>query len=159
MTTNPSGFDPSAFLGATMTEANTRRPPIPAGTALPGTLGEPKMRQTEGTKDTNRGVIYTFLEIPVELDLTSNSAVRQRVGQDKVTLIWSTSVDLTPTGFDMSAGKNNGLRQLREALGMNQPGAPFNLLMVQGRPVLAMIKNEPYQGEVYDKIASLASVG
>jgi len=42
MTDESSGFDPTVFLGATMTEANTRRPPIPAGSVLVGTFGEPK---------------------------------------------------------------------------------------------------------------------
>lgn len=156
-----SGYDPSIFLGATLTQANTRRPPIPSGTVLRGTLGKPATRQTQGTKETNQGVIYTWVDIPVELDLTQNADVLKHVGQEKVVLTHSFRLDiLAPPakGLDMSPGKNNGLRQLREAVDMNQDGAPFQMYAVEGRMILAAIKNDPYQGEVYDKIASIAHV-
>ena len=155
-----SGFDPTVFLGATLTEANTRRPPIPGGTVLRGTLGEPKSRQTEGKKANNQGVIYTWVDIPVELDLTANPQVREQVGQDKVILNHSFRLDISPTGsgLDMAPGKNNGLRQLREALDMNKPGDCFNLMMIPGRQVLVTVKNEPYEGEVYDRVAAIAHV-
>jgi hypothetical protein len=156
-----SGYDPSIFLGATLTQANTRRPPIPGGTVLRGTLGKPATRQTTGTKETNQGVVYTWVDIPVELDLTQKPDVQQHVGQDKVVLTHSFRLDILPPpakGLDMSPGKNNGLRQLREAVDMNQDGAPFQMYAVEGRTILAAIKNDPYQGEVYDKIASIAHV-
>ena len=155
-----SGYDPSIFLGATLTQANTRRPPIPGGTVLRGTLGKPATRQTTGTKETNQGVVYTWVDIPVELDLTQKPDVQQHVGQDKVVLTHSFRLDIAGAGkgLDMSPGKNNGLRQLREAVDMNQDGQPFQMYAVEGRQVLAAIKNDPYQGEVYDKIASIAHV-
>lgn len=153
-----SGFDPNLLLGATMTEANTRRPPIPGGTVLIGTIGEPKIRQTEGKKESVLGQLFTWLDLPIELDLTTNPSVREHVGQDKVTLTWSTRLDLTASGgFDMAPGKNNGLRQLREAVGLNTPNQPFSIPMVQGRPVRCQIKNEPYENEIYDRIASLSA--
>jgi len=46
-----SQFDSSTFLDATTTEANERRPPIPAGKVLLGIIGEPNIRQTEGKKE------------------------------------------------------------------------------------------------------------
>ena len=157
-----SGYDPSIFLGATLTQANTRRPPIPGGTVLRGTLGKPATRQTTGTKETNQGVVYTWVDIPVELDLTQKTDVQEHVGQDKVVLTHSFRLDILTggpgKGMDMSPGKNNGLRQLREAVDMNQDGQPFQMYAVEGRQVLASIKNDPYQGEVYDKIASIAHV-
>jgi hypothetical protein len=152
-----SNFDPSVFLQATTTEANTRRPPIPGGTVLLGTIGEPKIRQTEGKKEAVLGQTFTWLDLPIALDLTANPTLREKIGQDSVTLNWSTRLDTTEQGgFDMSTGKNNGLRQLREALDLNKPGDTFGLLMVQGRPVRCSIKNEPYEGEVYDKIDKLS---
>lgn len=154
-----SGFDPNAFLGATLTEANTRRPPIPAGLAFPGTLGAPTTRQSEGKKESNLGKLYTWVDIPVEVDLTGNQQVRDHVGQDKVTLRYSFGLDFSPAGgLDMSPGKNNGLRILRDAVRMNQPGQPFQIQMVQGRQVLVRIGNRPYQGEVYDEIDSIAAL-
>lgn len=160
MTDQITGYDHSMFLGATLTEANTRRPPIPGGTTLRGTLGKPVTRQTEGKQEKNQGVIYTWVDIPVELDLTQKPEIRTLVGQDKVTLTHSFRLDISATGqgLDMSPGKNNGLRQLRDALDMNKPGEPFQLLTVEGRPVMANIKNEPYQGDVFDKIAAIAHI-
>lgn len=155
-----SGYDPSIFLGATLTEANTRRPPIPGGTTLRGVLGKPTTRQTEGKQEKNQGVIYTWVDIPVELDLSQKPDILQIVGQEKVVLTHSFRLDISPNGqgLDMSPGKNNGLRQLRDALDMNKPGEPFQLLTVEGRPVMASIKNDPYQGEIYDKIAAIAHI-
>lgn len=153
-------FDPDTFLGATLTEANVKRPPIPGGLDFLGTIGAPKIRQTEGKKEAVLGQTFTWLDLPIELDLSTNPQVAQQVGVDKVTLTWSTRLDTTEQGgFDMASGKNNGLRQLREALNLNQAGQPFSLLMVQGRVVRCKIKNEPYEGEVYDRIASLARAG
>lgn len=155
-----SGFDPNTFLGATLTEANTRRPPIPAGLSFPGTLGAPTTRQVEGKKESTMGRVFVFVDIPVEVDITSNTQVHSLVGADKVTLRYSFGLDVTSSGgLDMSPGKNNGLRILRDALGMNEPGKPFNILMVAGRQVLCMIGNRPYQGEVYDEISSIARIG
>jgi hypothetical protein len=117
-------------------------------------------RQTEGKQEKNQGVIYTWVDIPVELDLTQKPEIRTLVGQDKVTLTHSFRLDISATGqgLDMAPGKNNGLRQLRDALDMNKPGEPFQLLTVEGRPVMANIKNEPYQGDVFDKIAAIAHI-
>lgn len=157
-TTTSGPFDPTAFLGATLTEPSVRRPPIPAGVVLPGQFGEVSFRQQQGTKDTNRDKIYTFCEIPVEVDLTSNPAIRQIVGQDKVTLRHNFSVDIGPDGkgFDLSPGKNGGLRQLREALDMNKPGDQFSFMAVPGRMVLCKIGARPYKGEIFDEIDSIA---
>lgn len=158
MNDTTSGFDPNTFLGSTLTEANLRRPPIPAGTALPGVLGLPTARQTEGKKETNLGQIYTWVDIPIEVDLTANPRVRELVGQDKVPLRYSFRLDVKPGGaIDMAMGKNGGLRNLREALNKNNTGDSFNLLTdVQGRVVLCSISNRPYQGEVFDEIDSIA---
>ena len=155
-----SGFDPNTFLGATLTEANVRRPPIPSGLAFPGTLGQPTTRQTEGKKESTMGKLFTWVDIPVEVDITGNSQVREMVGQDKVNLRHSFALDVTASGgLDMSPGKNNGLRNLRDSVGMNVAGQPFNILMVAGRQVLCMIGNRPYQGEIYDEISSIAKLG
>lgn len=160
MNDHTSGFDPSLFLGATLTEANVRRPAIPAGLSFPGTLGTPTSRQSEGKKESNLGQLYTWVDIPVEVDITSNPQVRELVGQDKVNLRYSFGLDMTPSGgLDMGIGKNNGLRILRDALGMNVAGQPFNIFMAAGRQVLCRISNRPYQGEIFDEISTIAKLG
>jgi|SRR5215471_608966 len=155
-----SGFNPDLFLGAVLTTANTRRPPIPAGTNLPGTLGTPVSRQTEGKKESNLGQIYTWVDLPVEVDLTVNPTIRQLVGQDKVQLRYSFRLDVTASGgIDLAPGKNGGLRNLREAVNMNRDGEAFSIQGVNGRQVLCMIGNRTYQGEIFDEITSIARLG
>jgi hypothetical protein len=155
-----SGFDPSVFLGATLTEANTRRPPIPGGLSFPGTLGEPTTRTAEGKKESTLGQVFVFCEVPVEVDISGNPQVRALVGQDKVPLRYSFRLDVKSGGaLDMAPGKNNGLRILRDALDMNKPGEAFNLMMIVGRQVLCRIGNRPYQGDVFDEVESIAKIG
>lgn len=155
-----SAFDPNLFLDASTTDALVRRPPIPAGTELLGILGEPKPRQNQGKKESNQGVVYTSLDIPVEFDLTQNPTVRQIVGQDKVILNYGFLVDLNAAGtaFDTSPGKNGRLRQLREVLDLNKPGQTFNLRMLQGRQARFKISHRinDADGEVYDQVDSVA---
>lgn len=158
MNDQPSNFDPSVFLGATVTEANTRRPPLPAGKSFTGVLGEPKYRQSEGKKETNLGVVYHWIDIPIQLEIPADLLENQ--GTDQITLQYSFRLDISENGqgFDMSPGKNNGMRQLREAVGMNTPGQPFVLSMVQGQRVLVRIKHETYEGDVFDRVAGIAKI-
>lgn len=152
-----SAFDVSTFLDATTTDALSRRPPIPAGTELLGIIGEPKARQSQGKKDPTQ--TFTFLDLPVEFDLNQIPAVREAVGQDKVTLTYGFMVDITPSGaLDTSAGKNGRLRQLREALDMNKAGQTFNIRMLQGRQARFKISHRVNEldGEIYDQVDSVA---
>jgi hypothetical protein len=154
---NDSVFDPSTFLDATTTEANTRRPPVPAGTDLVGIIGEPVPRQTQGVKDPSK--TYLFLDIPITFDLNEAPNIKEITGVDQLTLRHSISLDTTPSGaLDNSKGKNGGLRVLREALGMNNPGEPFSIRAIQGRRIRAKIKQRTYQGELFDEIDSVAKV-
>jgi len=158
MNDTAAGFNVGNFLNAPLTEPNTRRPPIPAGTAVIGIFGNvpAEPRRVEGKDDPSK--VYFFLEIPVEVDLNQNPTLKEHVGQEKVNLRYSFSLDFTPTGqLDMSKGKNVGLRQLREALDLNKPGDTFSFAMVPGRPVLCKIKNRSGEGgEVYDEVGSIA---
>lgn len=153
-------FDPVSFLEQSTTEALTRRPPIQAGIELQGIIGEPKARQSAGKKDPT--ATFTFLDLPVEFDLTQNPQVAAAVGQDKVTLTYGFLVDITPSGaLDTSPGKNGRLRQLREALGMNKPGESFNPRSLQGRMARFKISHRinEVDGEVYDQIDGVAKAG
>lgn len=154
------GFNIDNFLNSTLSEPNTRRPPIPAGTVLPGTFGMPEKRSAQGKKAGFEDRVFHFVDIPVEIDLTVNPSLREAIGQDKLILKYSFSVDLLSNGgLDMAKGKNNGLRQLRDALNKNNPGDTFSFMEIPGRIVLCKIGNRPYQGEVFDEIDSIARVG
>jgi hypothetical protein len=162
-----STFDASTFLDATVTEVNIKRPLLPAGRAFIATLGEPKSRVWKGKKDETKSGIA--IDIPVEFDVSSLPPDVQKLFQDetgKITMdkvIINDSVMLDtlegPGGMpiiDNSPGRNVRQKRYREALDLNKPGDNFNWRMVQGRQVLAKIKHEPYNGEIYDGIDAIA---
>lgn len=154
MNPNLSNFDPSLFLDATTTEANKKRNPLPAGVEVIGIIGEPKVRTWQGKTDPTKGGIVA--DIPIEIDL-STTQYRELVGVDKVMLMDGIMLDTVPGGgLDNSPGKNTKLRRYREALGLNVAGQPFSLRMMQGRTIRVKIKNEEYEGELYDKVDSVA---
>lgn len=150
-----SAFDPQMFLDATTTEALQRRPPLPAGMDFTATLGEPKARS--GEKD---GKAWNAIDFPVEIDLNAYPDVKKALGGvEKAVLKFGFVLDLTEGGMmDWSVGKNNKLRRLREALGMNIPGQTFSMRAMQGRMVKVKIKHVPYEGEVLDDIDSVSKV-
>ncbi len=151
-------FDASTLLDATTTDALTRRPALPAGTELLGTIMEPKPRQSQGKTDPTK--VYTFLDIPIELDLTVRPDLMKQQGDlDKVTLTYGIGIDLNEAGaIDTAPGKNGRLRQLRDALGLNDPGKSFNLRMLQGRQIRVVISHRTNDGEIYDQIDKVAKV-
>jgi hypothetical protein len=152
---NVSNFDPASFMDATVTEAMTKRPPIPAGRDVIGIIGEPKIRTWQGKKDPTQSGIAA--DIPIEIDLTAYPDLHKIVGADKVTLVDSIMLDTTEGGMiDTAPGKNGKLRRYREALGMNSPGTPFSFRAMQGRQIKAKIKHETYEGELYDKVDAVA---
>jgi hypothetical protein len=145
-----SDFDPSVFLDATITEVQVKRPPLPAGADFIGTVGEPKFRQNQGKQDPTK--VYTSVDIPILLD---TSLVE---GQPKtLTLNYGFLLEITEQGtIDTGPGKNSKLRLLREALGMNTFGTPFNFRAAQGRTVRAKIGHREYNGEVYDEVVAVS---
>jgi hypothetical protein len=151
-----SPFDPSLFLDAQTQEASVRRPPLPIGEYM-GQLGEPKFRQTQGKKDPSAS--YTWLDVPVIIDLSQYPTVREMVWQDQVVLIYSGRVDVSPSGgLDYGKGRSPALRQIRDATGLNIAGQAFSPRMLQGRFVRVRVKHESWEGEVLDKIDSVAKV-
>lgn len=153
-----SAFDPSAFLNQSTEQASTRRPPLTAGAEFIGILGAPEGRQVQGKKDPSK--MYTFFDFPVQIDLTGYPEERQRLGMDRVNLRYSISLDTTDgRNIDWSPGHNTGLRYLRDATGMNEPGQPFHMGMLVGRPIRAKIGHEEYpegSGELVDRIVGVA---
>ena len=154
-------FDLDTFLDASTSEAGTKRPPLPAGESFVGVIGDIKPpRETAGKQDPSKS--YIFLDIPVKFDLTSRPDIAALVGTTEVTLVAGVSLDLIVkdgrTALDTSPGKNRGLTKWREAVGLNQDGVTFSPRMLTGRMVLCKIKHDPYQGDVYDKLDSVAKV-
>jgi hypothetical protein len=153
-----SNFDPSMFLDATITEASVKRLPLPAGMDFVGTIDNVESRAWTSSKDPSKSGIV--IDATISIDLNAYPDVKAAVGgADKVTMKDGIMLDLTPGGtIDTAPGKNGKLRRYREALGMNTPGEAFSFRAMTGRQIKVKIKHEPYEGEIYDKIDSVAKV-
>jgi hypothetical protein len=153
-----SAFDPNLLLDSTVTQAFVKRPPIPAGVELIGTIGKVDIKSGQQKDDPSK--TWIRLNIPVEFDLSQNPTVAAALqGFDKVTITDGVLLDVTDQGMiDQSPGKNGRLRRWREALGMNQDGVAFSPRAMEGRPVKCRIGQRAYEGEMYDQIAEIAKV-
>ncbi len=150
-----SMFSPESFLDAQITEASVRRPPLTAGIDVIGLIKDVKARAWTGKDDPSKSGIA--MDVTIEVDLNGYPAEKARLGIDKVVLFDSIMLNLTDSGaIDMAPGKNGRLRQYREALGMNTPGEVFSFRNMPGRPIRAKIKHDTWQGEINDKVDSVA---
>ncbi len=155
-----SSFDPSQFLDATTTEALVKRPPIPAGLELLGTIEDIQVRAWTSNKPDAKVKSGIAFDLKIGIDLTSYPAVQSAVGVDKVVLTPGIMLDMKEDGksIDWGPGKNGSLRRYREALLMNEPGQPFSPRQMQGRQLVVKIKHREYQGEFYDEVDSVRKV-
>jgi hypothetical protein len=151
-----SQFDPESFLDSTTTEAATKRPPLPAGSTWTAEITELKSRSWTGKKDPSQSGIAFDLTIKIDVS-TNPDTVKALGGLTSVQIVDGIMADTTDAGgLDWAPGKNSKLRRYREALGMNTAGTPFSPRMMQGRMLKVKIKHDPYEGEIYDKIDSVA---
>lgn len=145
-------FNPEQFLDQQFTEANdTKLVPVPVGeyTAI---AGEVKCRQWQSKADPSKSGLT--LDIPWEID---DSAVKELLGRDKVTVRQGIMLDLTDSGsMDMGKGRNVGLGRLREALNLNQPGQAFSFSMIPGRLAKIAVTHRIDGENIYAEIKSVA---
>jgi hypothetical protein len=151
-----STFDPTSFLDATITEASVKRPPLPAGMDFVGVIGEVKSRAWQGKKDPTQSGIA--INVQIEIDLSQNASVQKAMGDlPSITLTDSIMLDLTDSGMiNLAPGKNGKLRRYRDALDMNKAGEAFSFRAMSGRLIRVKIKHEAYEGDIYDKVDSVA---
>lgn len=157
-----SAFNPETFLDQSTTEQGTRRPPVASGLSFLGIIGEPKARVVSGKKDPNAS--FVFCDVPITIDLTTAPTEVTRVGQEKVVLRRSISIEYNSDGsLDWSSGRNRGLTEFREATGLNNPGQPFTPRMLVGRIVKCKIGHragtnvDPSTGatEMFDEVSAV----
>jgi hypothetical protein len=145
-----STFDPAMFLETTFTEANaTVTVPVPVGEYL-AVVEKVEARKWE--KDDKSGIA---LDVQWSID---DQAVKEFLGRDKVTVKQGVMLDLNESGgLDVGVGKNVKLGRLREALGLNVPGAPFAFLMMTGRPAKVKVEHRVNGEDIYAEVKSVAS--
>lgn len=152
-----SVFDPQSFLDASTTEVQIKRPPIPIGTNIVGLITKITPSVWQGKKDPTQSGMKVDLSIEFDLNSHPDPKIRQLVGVDKVVIVDGIMLDLTENqSIDYSPGKNGKLRRYRDALDLNKAGVTFSIRQMEGRMILCKIKHDPYEGEIYDKIDSVA---
>lgn len=160
-----SPFDPEAFLNSTTTEASEKRPPLPvargplAGDYV-GVLGSPKIRPWQSSKDPTKSGLA--LDIPIAIEVPPDVQAECKL-KNIVQLTHGIFLDVTAAGaLDYSPGANRQLRAYREATGLNTPGSPFSLRMLEGKTVRVKVKHEPWDhdgiSEMQDRVDGVAKM-
>lgn len=139
-------FDPDTFLNTTFTEeSSTRREPIPVG-EYQASIEEVKPDVTQSGK--------ALLRVTWKLVNTGDESLDDRLVSQTVWL------DLTPGGaLDMSRGSNIGLGRLRDAVGQNTAGRPWQPSMLIGSVATVQISHRADKENpeiVYDDIKRVA---
>ncbi len=155
-------FDPSAYLDAPLNKPLERRPPVPNTQDYVSIIQSVDARtwQSKDKYDEVTGQLKSGLVFDVVHQIDLPEAVQAIVGIKQLTLKDGIMVDLTRDGaIDESIGKNNRLRQYREALDMNKPGEVFRPRQMVSKLVKVRLRYEEYQGQMMEKVGSLSRVG
>lgn len=149
-------FDPSAFLDATVNDANsTVSTPCPEG-EYTAVAQEPVIRQWVSKDGMKSGVA---VDINWEVDAGGYPDVKEATGRDKVFVKQGLMLDTLPNGgLDMGKGMNVGLGRLREALGLNVAGKPFSFRQVAGQVAKISVKHRVDGDQVYADVKAVVKL-
>ncbi len=156
-----SGFDPSIFLDAQVTEANTKRPPLPPANSAAGDglytaiIGEVKMVSGTIEKGDRAGQPWLMAEVPLDIEVPAavQDAMNIKLEKGTIRLTDRVFIDLTPQKtIDNSTGKNRGQKKYREALDLNKPGDVWSWRKATGQVVKVKVDHEMYNGEVQERV-------
>jgi hypothetical protein len=145
-------FDTDSLLNSTFSDANaTTYEPCPEG-EYPAAVDTFKPR-TFKNRDGEESVVLDIFWLP-QLSAEQEQALGRKP-KVKQTLF----LDTTPSGgLDMGKGKNIGLGRLREALGQNQPGKPWNFGMLMGGTAVVKVQHRMYEGNIFDEIKEVRPI-
>ena len=158
-----SAFDPAAFLAATTTEVNERRPSIPVDNpdspdgcylAVIGEITPEKTRSGIIGKGDKLGQPWLQVLVPLKLQLPP--AVQALGLSNEFQLTDGVFIDLTPQGqMDNSKGKNRQQKAYRDATRTNNPGQAWSWMMLAGKNVKVKIQHEIYNGAPIEKVSAI----
>lgn len=158
---NTSAFDPAAFLDATQTEVNERRPLLPvenpADTAgfYVAQVGEITTASGVVGKGANTGRPWLSMVVPLKLEVPQQLQDALKL-PPTLTLTDRAFVDLTPeNSIDNAPGRNRAQKMYREATGLNNPGEAFAWRMLTGRVVKVKVTHEMYNDLPVEKVAGI----
>lgn len=144
-------FDPQSFLDATVNEANsTEIINLDEGeyTAQAGEVEIVSWQSKDGSKNGLK------LVVPWEV---LDDAAKAKTKRNKIVVRQDVMLDLTDNGtLDMSEGKNTNLGRLRDAVGLNRKGEPFNMRMLAGRTAKIRVGLREYEGRRFEEVRGVA---
>lgn len=149
-----SMFSPEQFLDMQVTESNdTKVTPVPVGEYI-AICSEVKVRPWSSKSDPSKSGIALDLQWSID-----DANVKALLGRDEVKVKQGVMLDLTESGgLDMGKGRNVGLGRLREAVGLNAPGQPFSVTMVQGRVAKVLISHRAVDDQIFAEVKAVAKV-
>lgn len=153
-------FDPQAFMNSASDPMPTQYPVCPEGEYLFVIDSDPKACTVENVSGISQktGKPYDFNQMVLAC-LCQDDGVRQKLGQERVTVRLRINLDLDPSTNKLVAGegKNVALGRLREALGQNKPGwTPQNLL--GAGPFMGLVKHTTTEKGTFADIARVSKV-
>lgn len=152
-----STFNPELFLQTTHTEAaDTVLMPVPEGEFL--AVSSPVTADSLRQFDIRRGDRAGTKGMAIDVEWTINEdAVKQALGRTPK-VRQSIMLDLTAdgNGIDFGRGKNVGLGRLREALGQNQNGQPWNFSMLGNQVARVKVKHRMVDDKIYAEVSEVS---
>jgi hypothetical protein len=142
-----SQFDPQAFLDTQTNESNdTRVIPCPVG-EWAADIDSVDVKSAVSQKT---GEPWTKLNVKWKITNTEANTIADR---DPIFVTQGVMLEITEAGgLDMGKGKNVQLGRLREAVGLNSPGAPFSFRMLIGRSAKVKVDHREYEGNMFDEV-------
>lgn len=149
-----SMFSPEQFLDMSVDQANdTKVIPVPVGEYI-AVCTEVKARPWSSKSDPSKSGIALDLQWSID-----DANVKALLDRDDVKVKQGIMLDLTESGgLDMGKGRNVGLGRLREAVGLNTPGQPFSVTMVQGRMAKVLISHRAVDDQIFSEVKAVAKI-
>ena len=153
-------LDPSLFLSTTTTEStSTQLDPVPKGEFL--ALSEPVTQESFQSFDIKKGenAGKKGWRLNVVWKITDEAAGEYK-GRKVRQQLW---LELTSdgAGIDMGKGKNISLGRLREALGQNTNGQPWNPSMLGSQPArISVVQrlDDNDSSKIYNDVEAVAKI-
>jgi hypothetical protein len=152
-----SDFDPTAFLDGATEQVSERMPNLPAGQDYISTIESVDFRKVQGKKDP--AATFLFMDVKHKIDTSRVEINGHAYPTPTRTIVDGFIVNTkegNPNAIDYGPGKNGRIRQYREALGLNEAGVTFSPRAMIGRQLRVKTKLDPYEGDFFDKIDSVA---
>ena len=161
MNPNSMTFDPAAFLDMPVDVPLERRPPLPARDYI-AVIQEATPRQwTSKDKYDDQGNLKSGIAVDIVLCVQIPLDIKEAVGLKTDTLNMRDSLMIDRNaqgGIDTAQGSNRDLRKYRIALDMNKPGETFRFSQMLGKMLLVRIKHEVWNGDVQERIDTVAAL-